>query len=278
MIIKQFEPSEKFQKYIENLIYFEGYTPEHSIEKIVPDGSMNLIFELDGFLRHVFDNETLEPKLDFTKVWFSGVHRNLINISTHKNSSMFVIRFKPAGGYPFLTKPAYEFTDSVIPAEQIFGENIFELRNALLESEDADEKNEITERWLNGIFDESKTPKEAIYTSVKKIITDPHFQQNNLAELIEGSGYSQKQFISLFKEYVGIAPKYFQRIIRFNEILAKIHADEKLSWTEISYDCGFYDQAHFIKEFQHFCGVNPEAHLENPLIDERVNFFPVEKM
>ena len=275
MIFNQFEPPDKFQNYIENFVYFKGYTPEHSKEKIVPDGSMNLIFELDGMKRNVFDNETLEPKLDFTKVWFSGVHRNLINISAHKDSSMFVVRFKPSGGYPFLPKPIYEYTDSVTPAEQIFGDEVFEIREDLLNSEDGETKKEIVEAWLNEKFDEAKTPKEAIQISVQKIISDPHFQQNNLAELIEESGYSQKQFISLFKKYVGIAPKYFQRIVRFNEILIKIQKDEKLSWTEISYDCGFYDQAHFIKEFQHFCGVNPEAHLENPLIDERVNFFPV---
>ena len=276
MIFNQFEPPENFQNYIESLVYFEGYTPEHSIEKIVPDGRINLIFELDGFKRHVFDNETLEPKLDFTKVWFSGVHRNLINISTHQDSSMFVVRFKPSGAYPFLPKPVFEFTDKVLPAEQIFGDEIFEIRTAILGKEDPEEKKEIAEIWLNERFDEAKTPKEAIYKSVQKIINDPHFQENNLKELIGESGYSQKQFISLFKEYVGVAPKYFQRIVRFNEILAKIQADEKLSWTEISYDCGFYDQAHFIKEFQHFCGVNPEAHLENSLIDERVNFFPVD--
>ena len=276
MILNQFEPAKKFEKYIESLVYFKGYTPEHSIEKIVPDGSINLIFELDGFVRHVFDNETLAPKHDFTKVWFSGVHRNLINISTHKDSSMFVVRFKPAGVYPFLPKPTSEFTDTVLPAEDVFGDEIFEIRDAILEADEAENKRQVAQKWLSGRFDETKIPKEAIYTSIQKIINDPHFHENNLSELIEESGYSQKQFISLFKEYVGVAPKYFQRIVRFTEILAKIQKGEKLSWTEISYDCGFYDQAHFIKEFQHFCGVNPQTHLENPIVDERVNFFPVD--
>ncbi|MCB1025494.1 MAG: helix-turn-helix transcriptional regulator, partial [Acidobacteria bacterium] len=141
---------------------------------------------------------------------------------------------------------------------------------------DAEKKRDLADDWLIENFDRAKIPRAAIVSSIQKIKSDPKFQQNNLQQLIDESGYSQKQFISLFKEYVGIAPKYFQRIIRFSEILAKIHADEKLSWTEISYDCGFYDQAHFIKEFQHFCGVNPKTHLENPLIDERVNFFPVD--
>jgi len=276
MIFKQFSPEKHFEEFIECFIYFKGYTPEHSIEKVIPDGSINLIFELDGFKRNVFDNDTLEPKLDFTKCWLSGVQKKYISISAHKDSEMFVIRFKPGGAYPFLPKPVSEVTDHILPAEQIFGEDIFEFRNALLNGDQPEEKENLANDWLSEQYDLAKKPKEKVFGSIQKIISDPHFQENNLAQLIEESGYSQKQFISLFKEYVGIAPKYFQRIVRFTEILAKIHKNEKLSWTEISYDCGFYDQAHFIKEFQHFCGVNPEEHLDNPLIDERVNFFPVD--
>ncbi len=276
MIFKQFPPEAELEEYIECFIYFKGYTPEHSIEKVIPDGSINLIFELDGYERNVFDNETLTPKQTFTKVWLSGIQKKYISISAHKDSEMFVIRFRPGGAYPFFNQAINDFTDKVSPAEEILSDEIFKLRDNLLNAAEPEDKQTIANKWIEAKFNKSRKPKEAIFESIQKIVNDPHFQENNLAELIKESGYSQKQFISLFKEYVGIAPKYFQRIIRFTEILAKIHKNEKLSWTEISYDCGFYDQAHFIKEFQHFCGVNPEAHLDNPLINERVNFFPVD--
>ena len=276
MQFNQFPPKEEFEPLVECLIHFTGYMPEHSIEKVIPDGSINLIFELDGMKRNVFDNDTLKPKQEFTRVWLSGIQRNMLSISAHEDSEMFVVRFKPAGAYPFLPKPTNEFTDQVIPAEEIFGREIFGLRDVLIKAESPEDKREVAFEWLDDTFVAEKLPKTEITESVEKILVDPHFQQNNLAELIEESGYSQKQFISLFKEYVGIAPKYFQRIVRFNEILAKIQKNQELSWTDISYECGFYDQAHFIKEFQHFCGVNPEAHLENKMIDERVNFFPVD--
>lgn len=276
MIFEQFAQPKKFKLFVEPFTYFKGYSPEHSIEKVIPDGSINLIFELDGFVRNVFDNETLEPKFEYSKVWLSGVQRNFISISTHKDSEMFVIRFKPGGAFPFADKPISEFTDKVIPAEEIFGDEIFEFRTDLLKATEPEKKKEIGFKWLESKFNESRKLKPEISDSIGKIVSDPQFQRNNLQQLVEESGFSQKQFISLFKNYVGITPKYFQRIVRFSEILLKIQNEQKLSWAEISLDCGFYDQAHFIKEFQHFCGYNPEAHLDKPLTDERVNFFPVE--
>ncbi len=276
MFFNQFPPEKKFEDYIESLIYYKGYTPEHSIEKVIPDGTINLVFELDGFTRNVFDNETLEPKQEFTKVWLSGVQKQYISISAHKDSEMYVIRFKPGGAYPFIKQTIRDFTDKVQPAENVFGEEIFEFREALLKAEDINQKRDIGFEWLNQKFDGNRISRKRVFESIKKIIEDPQFQEYNLKDLIAETGYSKKQFIKIFKKYVGITPKYFQRIVRFNEILQKIQNSEKLSWTRISQDCGFYDQAHFIREFQHFCGYNPQAHLDTPLINERVNFFPVD--
>ncbi|MCB1024320.1 MAG: hypothetical protein KDB79_08015, partial [Acidobacteria bacterium] len=76
MIFNQFPPNGRFADYIETFIYFKGYSPPHSIEKVIPDGSINLIFELDGQVRSVFDNKTLEPKQNFSKVWLSGIQKN----------------------------------------------------------------------------------------------------------------------------------------------------------------------------------------------------------
>ena len=261
MNFNQFQLDSPFDRFVESIFHFEGYTPEHSIEKVIPDGSINLIFELDGMVRHVFDNETHQPIADYERVWLSGVQRNYISISAHKNSEMFVIRFNPGGFAPFIDKKVTEFTDRVIPGTQVFGSEIDELRNEILDGAASEDKFKAAFQWVENTFDEKRVPREPIFDSIRKIKEDPQFQQNNLGLLIEESGYSKKQFISLFKQFVGVTPKYFQRIVRFSELLLKIQNEEVISWADISYQCGFYDQAHFIKEFQHFCGHNPKAHL-----------------
>ena len=92
-------------KYIESIFHFKDFVPDHSIERVVPTGHIFIIFELDGFIRNTFDNDTLKPNNTFTKVWVSGMHKNYISISAHQKSEMFVIQFKPFGAYPFFHLP-----------------------------------------------------------------------------------------------------------------------------------------------------------------------------
>ena len=69
------------------------FMPDHSIERVVPDGHIYLIFELDGLTRHTYHNDDLSPKAEFSKAWLSGMHKHYISISAHQDSEMFVIQF-----------------------------------------------------------------------------------------------------------------------------------------------------------------------------------------
>jgi AraC-like DNA-binding protein len=71
---------------------------------------------------------------------------------------------------------------------------------------------------------------------------------------------SHKHFIQEFREQVGLSPKLFCRIRRFQKILEQINARERLSWAQIACDCGYYDQAHLVNDFQAFGGLNPSAY------------------
>ncbi len=277
MIFEIYNPEPPFDQFIDNMVYFKGYDPGHAFEKIVPDGSINIVMELDNIERYVLDNDTFEKKRKFTGTWLSGVIRDYITISVIPDSEMFVVRFKPGGTFPFLNLPINEITNSIEDAENYFGKSITELRNTLLQDSSPHEKFTAGIDWLNSQYDESKKPEDFIFTAVNKIKDDPTFENNKLNELIDESGYSKKQFIHLFKKYVGLTPKVFQRIVRFNEILTKIQNKEKVSWASISNDCGYFDQAHFIKEFKHFCGINPQEHIEQQKNNERTNFFPQQR-
>ena len=103
MIFETHELKGTIRTYIESIFHFKDFIPDHSIERVVPTGHIFIIFELDGFTRNTFDNSTLKPNNTFTKVWVSGMHKNHISISAHKKSEMFVIQFRPFGGYPFLS-------------------------------------------------------------------------------------------------------------------------------------------------------------------------------
>ncbi len=269
-------PKHYLNKYIDSIIYYKGYKPKHSIERIVPDCTINLIFELDNMPRQVYDNETLKPTGDKrTKAWLSGMHSNYITINALQDSEMFVIRFKPFASYAFIHKPIYKYNNKVVMANIMFGEEIFKFREELLAIEKPENKIKAGEYWLSQRFDKSKLPDAVVEKAYNEILSNPIFEQPLVKKLIEESGFSKKHFLNLFKKFIGLTPKKLQRILRFKEILTSIQNDKKLNWARISSECGYFDQAHFIKEFKMFCGINPKEFFEGHNESGRVNFFPL---
>ncbi|MBQ4822124.1 AraC family transcriptional regulator [Aquimarina sp. MMG016] len=202
------------------------------------------------------------------------MHKNYISISAHQKSEMFVIQFKPFGAYPFFHFPIQELNERILPAEDILGEEIIQLREEIYTQNDSKDKFVAAEKWLTHRFDTNKTPPNALLTVLEEL---QKTSATNYAEVIEKYPNTQKHLINQCKKYIGITPKYFQRILRFNEILHQIHQKEKISWSQVAYQCGYADQSHFIKEFKHFSGFNPEEFIYRDFNDDEPNFFPLDR-
>jgi AraC-like DNA-binding protein len=69
----------------------------------------------------------------------------------------------------------------------------------------------------------------------------------------------ERQLQRLFKTTVGIGPKLYSRIVRFRMAYEKAQSERKTSWTDVAYDHGYTDQAHFVKDFKTFTGLTPTA-------------------
>lgn len=273
MNFHQHLPTGILSNHIDVLMHFTNYLPNHSIERVVPTGNVFIIFELDGITRHTYDAETLAPNATFNDVWISGMHKNYLSISAHENSSMFVIQFKPTGAYPFFHIGMESITEKVVPAVEVFGNEILTLRTELFHSASTEEKFSIAEDWLNKRYKEQYTASEDIVAVVTKLQKEPAAYLN---DIIASFPNTQKHLIDLFKKHTGLTPKVYQRIMRFNEILQRIQNKEQIAWTDIAYSCGYSDQSHFIKEFKHFSGFNPKEFIKQSH-NNQPNFFPIDK-
>jgi methylphosphotriester-DNA--protein-cysteine methyltransferase len=76
-------------------------------------------------------------------------------------------------------------------------------------------------------------------------------------------GLSKRRFIQVFNERVGLTPKLFCRVRRFQSVLGLIANGERIEWADLAVDCGYFDQAHFIHDFASFAGLNPSAYLNS---------------
>ncbi len=274
MLFETHTLSPPFDQYVESVFHFKDFIPDHSIERVIPTGHIFIIFELDGIKRNTFDNTTLKPNAEFTKVWISGMHRNYISISAHQQSEMFVIQFKAFGAYPFFHFPIEELNEKILPAEAIFDQELLELRQLLLEKESSVEKFECGDRWLKARFNENLAPPVELLNLMGRLQRE---STSSYQDIMDTYPHTQKHLIDQCKKYIGLTPKYYQRILRFNEILQQIQKKEKIVWSHVAYQCGYADQSHFIKEFKHFSGFNPQEFIAQEFNQDDPNFFPLDR-
>lgn len=274
MIFEFHKLTPPLDQWIESIFYFKNFQPDHSIERVVPTGHLFVIFELDGRTRNTFHNDSLEVKEAFEKVWISGVHKNYLSISAHKDSEMFVIQFKPQGALPFLHTSIHELNDKVIPAKDIVGESILSLRDDILNQDNVENKFKVAEEWLENKYNPSLGADNDLLDIINELSTKPFHKHKSI---VSSYPKTQKNLIDQFKKHCGYTPKVFHRICRFNEILKRIGNKENINWSQIAYEYDYADQSHFIKEFKEFSGFSPEEFIKNDFHNEEPNFFPLDR-
>lgn len=264
-------PSFPLNQFIESFIYYRDYNPEHSIDRFLPDGNVNIVIDLTDYPKYIYDNETLKEIQSCRNVWFSGIRNHFITIPSGKDSEMFVINFHKGKAYPFVQMPLNELTDSVVDGELVLTNEIMELREKILEAPLISNKFLTVENFLQKKFCNKLIVNPFIEFAVNKIIKSPN--QMSIEQISNKVGYSQKHLIKLFKDNVGLTPKGFLKIIRFQKAIEEIAATKVPDWTDIAFESGYYDQAHFINDFKTFSGFTPKQYLQKA--NNQLNYVPV---
>ena len=83
--------------------------------------------------------------------------------------------------------------------------------------------------------------------------------QVRLEQLVRELGYSHKHVIARFHDQVGVPPKLWARLLRFERLRNELRRDNRRSWAELAVSCGYYDQAHLARDVRRFTGAAPSA-------------------
>lgn len=270
MIHKLYYPQLPLSQFVENIWFVEGNHPEHSREKLLPDGAIELIIDLDPVPKKLFEDENSDHFRSCKKAWISGERTRYIIIGSG-NTSMIGIRFRPGGAYPFFNFPISELNDSVIDLDLIWGTLVDEIRDQLLVAPSPEARFVLLESFLVRHVRRSLESNRIIAFAVQQLQHSPQFLA--IRDLAKTIGITQKHLISQFEKVVGLRPKSFARVCKFQKVLTTIEQQKKVEWSTVAYDCGYYDQAHFIKEFHTFSGLNPSAYLTQR--GEYMNYIPL---
>jgi len=272
MIHRIHVPQPPLSQFVENIWLVQGFVAGYTREKILPDGAIELIIDFDSQPKTIFEDETSTRFRTVKKAWISGERTRYIVIGAATNDSMVGIRFRPGGAYPFFRFPISELSESVTELDLIWGRLVDEIRDELAAIESPDDRLLRLESFLLRQVQRSLEPNRLIAFAVNQLQHSPQFLA--IRDLASTIGITQKHLISQFEKVVGLRPKSFARVCKFQKVVNLIEQKDQIEWSTLALDCGYYDQAHFIREFQSFSGLNPSTYVTQR--GEYVNFVPID--
>lgn len=186
-------------------------------------------------------------------------------MTSQGNYHTFTIEFKPNGFYKVFGIPANEICNNIFPANEVIGNGIEHFYEQLLNASCIQEMTLFADIFLIGFLNKRK--RTYINDGITKIFHHLSINRNttNITQCAYQANMSMRNFERRFGEQVGTSPKLYFRLLRFNAALKFKMTHPEKSWTDVAYECGYYDSMHMIKEFKQFSHASPTALFnENP--------------
>lgn len=250
-------PAPPLDAFIASLWYSESGPRPFTLERVLPSGCAQLIVNLKEDQTRAYHAESLAVTVSCGTI-LSGVTSCYRVIDTAEQESAAGVSFRPGGTAPFFRTPAHEICNRDVPLECGWGRGrAADLRERLLAAPTAAAKLDVLERTMAQAWD-FHAPDRVVAFALAQFAAMP--QTTRIAEVTGLIGLSPKRFIERFRSAVGVAPKQFCRIVRFQRALAQAELGRRIDWTGIALDSGYFDQAHFIHDFRAFSGITPTGY------------------
>lgn len=219
--------------------------------KILPGTEMVIGFQYKGRLSQIKDGDVMP----LATSGITGLHDSFRIFKSSSDIGTILIYFKDGGAATFFRQPLHEiFRESISLENFMLRSELLILEEQLCEAGADAQRVNVLEDWL--IERMRPSAQDPLVLQALALI---HKNKGNIRikELALQLHISQSPLEKRFRRMVGASPKKFASIVRFKHALRQYNRQGSL--TELGYEAGFYDQAHFIKEFYHFTGETPEA-------------------
>lgn len=225
-------------------------------EPVLPDGCTELIVHLGEPFRRVDDAGASETQ---PGAFFVGQMTRPLVIQPSRRASAMGLRFRPGGARVFLGAPMDEFANRVVALECLWGAAARNFEDALHGARTDSSRIAVAETFLLARLVDARRDGAADH-AVRAILA--RRGRGRIVPLAERAGLGPRQLERRFRAAVGLTPKLFSRIVRFQH-LVRI-APRADGWASAAADCGYFDQAHLVRDVRDFAGVSPSNLLRRP--------------
>ncbi|MDR0420710.1 MAG: helix-turn-helix domain-containing protein [Prevotellaceae bacterium] len=242
MYYQEHYPDIRLSSLIETYWSATGLTEDEKPEKVLPDGCVDIVFTFDRTAGYVYSD-------------IIGTMTRFLEVKYSKSVQMFGIRFKPVGITAFTHIPVDAFTDRSVElslVETLLDKSFYETLT---------EKESITE-IITHINSYLLHRLPYLYNTEKQIIRAANLLYLAKGQLSPADAASEvclclRHFERQFKSAVGVSPKTFARVVRFNHARRFLSAYPQKDLLTAAVECGYYDHTHLIKDFKMLSGDTP---------------------
>lgn len=234
--------------------YFWVIQSNHPViinHKLLPVGNIDIIMNFSPTIKYISDSKTeIVPKC----FHFNGIRDRYYYINQTGKLNVFGISFFPTGLYPLLKIPLSEFTNQTIELDLLLNKFTSQIEEKLSITDSISEKFDLIEKELAGLIDIELIPKEI--TQIFNVFSS-NTNHLDIHHFCDHYGINQRKLERIFNKYIGISPKKYLRLNRFQGVLNEIIKQKNKNLISLAYENDYYDQTHFIKDFKSLTGSSP---------------------
>jgi AraC-like DNA-binding protein len=226
--------------------------PCHTRERIVPSGTLELVINLYEDEIRVYDAVDAPHCQRFSGAVVSGAYDRFFVIDTREHASVIGVHFKPGGAAPFIGLPASTLANAHVDLETLWGTSARRLRERLCSVPGVQQRFELLEAALSACSSRPFRRHAAVPWAIERLDHGA-----SVAEVAAQTSLSHRRLIEVFADHVGMRPKAFARVLRFQRMLASSESATPPDWANLAALGGYCDQSHLIRDFVAFSGLSP---------------------
>jgi AraC-like DNA-binding protein len=251
-------PAPPLDRFIDDIYCLTG-VPSHRRMNVPPMPSAHLFVNLGGPV-HLWDSDPSVPPAVLTDGWFMGVWTRRFLFEYPTPVRLVGVHFKPWGISPFVDIPATELRDRWVPVDSVWQRSLDRIRNQVGEIGSVTETLRVMEEELRSRLAKGPSPGLDLVQHTGRRLETSHGAVA-VGALTDAAGVSGNHLATQFKSHIGVTTKRVARIYRFARLILSVDALRPVDWSELLQTAGYFDQAHFSREFKDFTGHTPTEYL-----------------
>ena len=256
-----YDPVTELQPFVKCFWTLEDEGMEEPVrQRVVPDGCMEMIFHYGDLYKQYFEDGSsiIQPRS-----FIFGQISKYIEIVPTGVSGIVAARFLPEGLTPFLTIPISALENKAVNLAGVFGEKGAMLERNVIAAGDHQQQIRVIEEFLLSWLADPQIMDTITKACVKAIFQSQG--QLTVSGLAGKMNINRRNMERKFRAAVGMSPKQLSKVVRLQAALKMLEQKKFTRLTSLAYENGYYDQAHFIKDFKEFTGMSPKLFFADNL-------------